>query len=114
MASVDRKILINQKPITSATSTSDVQSLEGQHFGFIGEIIAADVNAATTVAGKIQHSADKQYWHDLISFTDIVGTAGSELKTATACLPNIRSFVTLSGGTKAATVTIRMHYDRYK
>lgn len=102
-------------PATALTnnSTSDEHVLEIGSDKFLATIDATSVNVATTVAAKIQHSHDGTNWFDLVSFTNIAGAAGHEVKQITdSVLPRVRSVVTLSGATKAATVTVVLWFDK--
>lgn len=112
MASVMNEILLPATALT-ATNTGSEKVLETGSDKFLGTITATAVNGATTVAGKIQHSHDGTNWFDLVSFTNIVGTSGQEVKQITdSVLPRVRSVVTLSGATQAATVTVILWFDK--
>lgn len=112
MASVH---MIPLYPSTALTdnATGTAYSLEMKQVDFAGHVIASSVNAATTIASKIQHSPDGSNWYDLVSFTNIVGASGSEVKTISApILSQVRAVITLSGATKAATVKISLFCDK--
>lgn len=114
MASVYNEVLLSPTALTAASNTGTGVLLVDQSTAFIGQIVATSVNAATTIAAKIQHSPDNSTWYDLVSFTNIVGAAGDEIKQITiSVLPYVRSSVTLSGVTKAATVQIKLWYDKW-
>lgn len=66
-------------------------------------------HADTTLDCKIQHSADKLTAVDLVSFTQMTGTEGAELKAITLPIMGfIRAVVTLAGATTEATTTVEM------
>lgn len=97
----------------TATTVGEKKSLENYATGFIAEIIATAVHAATTVTGKIEHSGDGTNWYDLATFAAIAGASGKEIVNVTAhVLPNVRANVTLAGATQEATVTVRLHSQR--
>lgn len=111
MASIMNEYLQPSTALT-ADSTSAAFLLTQNTENFIGTIIATNVNAATTIAAKIQHSPNGSNWFDLVTFTNIVGVAGSEVKQITdSVLPYVRSVVDLSGATQAATVEIKLWFD---
>lgn len=113
MASVANEILINED--LTASANGDSVTLDLRSKAFIGTIDASSVNAATTVAGKIQHSPDKTNWTDAISFTDIVGSDSNEVKQITVnLLPYVRAVVTLTGATQIASVKILLWFDQEK
>lgn len=112
MASVLNEYLQETTALT-ADSTSKGFLLSGRTTDFIGTVVASSVNAATTIAAKIQHSHDNLNWFDLITFTNIVGVSGAQavLAPTGGCLPFVRSVVVLTGATKSATVDIKLWYD---
>lgn len=112
MASVSRIELLPSTALT-ATNTADAKVLEIGSVNFIGWLKATGVNGATTVAAKIQHSANGTDWVDLVSFTSLVGVNGFESKQITDnVLLYVRSVVTLSGATQAATVLVSLYHDK--
>jgi hypothetical protein len=116
MATTSRRELIN-KALT-ASETGEKRSLEPRSQNFLGFIKATSVHAATTVAAKIQHSPNGDDWFDVVSFTNIVGADGSEIKDITAntgkMFANVRAVVTLSGATQQATVEVALWFDENK
>jgi len=113
MASVSRVVLLDSA--LTATRTGDPVSLELYSYAFKGYIAATAVNGATTINAKIQHSADKLNWFDLITFAAIAGVASAEAKDPTVnVLPYVRAVATLTGGVQAATVTVALYFDKVK
>ena len=111
MASLQKKELLNG--ILSNTANGLSKALNLYEKSFVGVIHAIDVDSATTIAGKIQHSDDNENWYDLVSFTSIAGAAGHEHKNISVnVLPYVRGVATLSGTTKLATVTILLFSDK--
>lgn len=121
MAAIAKKVLLDGTSLT-ATTTSDPVVMSNNSDKLIGFIKTANQNAATTVAGKIQHSPNGDDWFDLLTFTNIVGaTPSSELKlpvidsvTVDKCMLHVRAVATLSGATQASDVTIELYYDPNK
>lgn len=112
MASVSRIELLPSTALT-ATATGDSKVLEIGSANFVGWLKATGVNGATTIAAKIQHSANGTDWVDLVAFTNLVGVAGFEVKQITDnVLLYVRTVVTLSGGTQAATVLVSLYHDK--
>lgn len=110
MASTAKQTLIDSQAITAASTTGTTFGMPGRSDYHVGFLKATSVNAATTVTAKIQHSPNGTDWFDLVTFTNIVGTAGSEVVNITAgVLPNIRGTVTLAGATKAATILVEIY-----
>lgn len=116
MASSSKLILVNEA--LTASQTSEVKSLGPRSKKFVAFLLVSAINAATTVAAKIQHSPDGSTWFDLVSFTNLVGVTGSELKQESAfavasspVLGQVRSVVTLSGATQTATVRVDLCFD---
>lgn len=116
MASSSKLILVNEA--LTATNTSATQSLGPRSKKFVAFLLVSVCHADTTVASKIQHSPDGSTWFDLVSFTNIVGTTGNEVKhesaftvASSAVLGQVRSVVTLSGTTKSATVRVDLCFD---
>ena len=95
----------------SATKVGSSFNLVGRSDSHVAYIKAENVNGATTVTGKIQHSPDQINWFDLASFAAIAGVAGSEVVNLTAhVLPNVRANVTLAGGVQTADVTVDIYF----
>jgi hypothetical protein len=115
MASVDFKQLI---PVTALTDnlTGETFNLEMYQSKFVGVLTVSACNAATTVACVIEHSGDGTNWATVGTFTNVVGAAaGNTVQIddgAVHLLPQVRGRVTLSGATKAATVGVRLFYDK--
>lgn len=110
MASVSRLNLINSA--LTATSTGSASTLEARSTEFIGWLDISVINGATTVASKIQHSADGTNFVDLIAFTNAVGAVSRQAVAVTIpVLPYVRAVATLSGVTQTATVSINLYYD---
>lgn len=112
MASVSK---IQLYPSTALTASADgtAKTTEAIQHSFVGWVKATAVNAATTIASKIEHSANGTDWVTLVSFTNIVGTSGFEAKQITdSVLPFVRAVFTLSGATQAATVEMSLYYDK--
>lgn len=109
MASTGKRNLTVQTAL-AANHTGDKVNLDDRDVDLIGWIKADNVHASTTIAAKIEHSADNDVWVDLVSFTNIVGAAGQEAKSIDKALPYVRSSITLSGATKLADVTIDLFY----
>lgn len=114
MASVVKTTLLPATALT-ATNTGETKVLEPFSDKFVGYLHVSAINGATTVASKIQHSADGSNWIDHTSFANLVGVTGFEAVNITASfLPYVRSVVTLSGATQAATVTMSLYFDKIK
>lgn len=110
MSSNGSQVLMDNETL-SATTVGSSFGLVGRSQEHIGFIKAVNVNAATTVTGKIQHSPDGVNWFDLASFGAIAGADGSSIINLTVgVLPNLRANVTLAGATQAADVTVAMYY----
>ena len=116
MASIS-KLTLTSAALTAVTTDSDAKSLQNKCQKFIAWVNVTVCDAATTVSAKLQHSPDKLIWVDVVSFTNIVGTTGSEAKHEAsftgvgALFPNIRAVTTLAGATKAATVEVSLWFD---
>lgn len=114
MAANSKKVFLSSQALT-ASATSDPQTLSAKDKSFIGFLNVTDINAATTLNAKIQHSPDKSTWFDLVSFAALAGVTGNELKFPTTdVLGYVRSVVTLAGATQTATVTLELVYDADK
>jgi hypothetical protein len=113
MASISVINLVNSLAL-AANLTGDAKALSIFQKNFIGVIHCANVNAATTVAAKIEHSDDGVNWFDAVSFTNIVGaSANHEQKQVTInLLQYVRANITLSGTTKLADVKINLCHDK--
>jgi hypothetical protein len=112
MASVDKITLLSSTALTD-NATGTAQALELKQRDFVAYISATAVNGATTVAAKVQHSADGTNLLDAVTFTSIAGATGREAKAFTIPLmPYVRATVTLTGATKAATVAIDLFFDK--
>jgi hypothetical protein len=110
MASNGSQVLMDNETL-SATTVGNSFNLVGRSQEHVAFIKAENVNGATTVAGKVEHSPDGTNWFDLATFGNIVGTSGSEVVNLTVgVLPNVRANVTLSGATQAADVTVSVFY----
>lgn len=95
----------------SATKVGDHFSLPPKSQEHVAVLKAANVNGATTVTGKVEHSFNGVDWFDLANFAALVGVAGAEVINITVgVLSQIRANVTLAGGTQAADVTVGVHY----
>ena len=118
MAAVARLKLIQSALTDSATGTS--YSLGGRANSFAAWLNVSACHASTTVNAKLQHSPDGTNWIDLVSFTAIAGTTGTEAKYqasftgAGVVFPNVRAVVTLAGATKSATVLVALYFDDNK
>lgn len=112
MASVVRVQLVSSA--LTATETGSGVSLEPASQAFVGWLRVSAINGATTLNAKIQHSADKSNWVDLVSFTALVGVTGTEAKEITfaGVLPFVRGVVTLAGATQTATVDLALYHDK--
>ena len=112
MALVNKHVFLSAVALTgNNTSSSKALQLYDKNFGMT--IVSTSQHADTTVAAKIQHSNDNTNWHDLASFTNIVGASGGAeyVDITSNVLQYVRSVVTLSGATKQATVSIALSYD---
>ena len=111
MASTNKLSLVSQ-PALAANYTSAAQSLQPRSIDLIGVINCLNVDAATTVDAKVQHSPDNIIWFDLITFTSVVGVASNELKNVSVpVLTYVRAVVTLSGTTKLADVYVDLYLN---
>lgn len=115
MASNQKQNLITQTAVSAASTTSASFNIPARSRKFAGILTAANVNAATTVSCKIQHSPDKVNWYDYITFTDIVGAAGVGLGSPASydppVLPYLQAVITLSGATKLSDVTVDIWFQ---
>lgn len=110
MASNAKQTLMDNETLSATTAGSSF-NLIGRSDRHVGFIKAANVNAATTVTGVIQHSPNGIDWFTLATFAAIAGAAGSEVVNITAgVLPNVRANVTLAGATQAADVTMDIYF----
>lgn len=110
MASSLKKNLIDSKALT-ADFSSDWLALEPNQDEICFWLSVTSQHADTTLDAKIEHSPDKVNSKDLVSFTQQTGTEGSELKgIALPIMGFVRVSVTLTGTTKAATVSADMLY----
>lgn len=113
MASVSR-VELKSGALTASANGSSI-ALESFSKSFVGWLHVSACHAATTVAAKIQHSADGTNWVDLETFTNVVGTTGVQAGQITeAVLPFVRGAVTLSGATQSATVLMSLYFDKEK
>jgi hypothetical protein len=111
MASVTKVSLLASTALV-ASNNGTAAVLESLSTDFIGWLSVTVNDGATTVASKIQHSADGSNWVDLAAFTNVVNTTGTQALQITAnALPYVRSVVTLSG-TPSATVAISLYHDK--
>ncbi len=103
-------MLVNAQALT-ASLTTEAQALDTVEVDLIGCIVATAIHADTTVTAKIQTSCDNVTWFDLIAFTAITDTSGSEIKIPTSLygLSLVRASVALSGSTLQATVTLTLN-----
>lgn len=109
MGSNGKQVLMSET--LSATKVGSSFNLVGRSQEHVAFLKAENVNGATTVTGKIEHSPNGVDWFDLASFTALVGVAGSEVVNITAgVLPNIRANVTLAGATQAADLTVEIYF----
>lgn len=112
MASVG-KVTLQASTALTASADGTAKILEQKSTGFVGWLKASAVNGATTIATKIQHSANGTDWVDLGSFTNLVGVSGFEaIQITSSVLPYVRSKVTLTGATQAATVDVSLYLDK--
>lgn len=113
MALLQSLVLVDTTALAAASTTTTAVSLPPKSYHFLGRIKARNVNGATTVTGKIQHSPDNVVWYDAISFTPIVGANGDELvaPTLSNLFLNIRAVVTLAGTTKLSDVLLELYFD---
>ena len=115
MASVNRLELIPVTALTAATNNGERKSLGIFDCNFVAWAKTTVINGATTVAAKIQHSANGTDWEDVVAFTNLVGTLGFESKQITInLLPHVRAVVALSGVTLAATTQVALYNDKIK
>lgn len=113
MASVYRVELLSTTALT-AVNNGTAKVLEAHSDKFVGWLNVSVNDGATTVAAKIQHSADGTNWEDLASFTNVVNVTSTEaIQIALAVLPHVRSVVTPTG-TPAATVAVALYHDKVK
>lgn len=114
MASTAKLQLLNTAGST-ATATGTSLSVQPKSKGFIAYQKLANLDAATTVVGKIQHSPDNATWFDLKSFTSYAGSSGpatSETQQITdAVYPYVRAVATITGVTKLADVLIELYFQ---
>jgi hypothetical protein len=109
MSSNGKQVLMNET--LSATKAGSSFNLVGRSQEHVAFLKAENVNAATTVTGKIEHSPDGTNWFDLATFAAIAGVAGSEIVNITVgVLPNVRANVTLAGGVQAADLTVEVYF----
>lgn len=114
MASVNR-IVLQEATLLTATTTSTAKSIELLHHFFVPWLNVTTANGATTIAAKIQHSANGTHWVDLVTFANIVGTTGVQAPQGPYfVLPFVRSVVTLTGVTLSATVEVALYTDKYR
>lgn len=117
MASNQKINLVTKVALAGNFTTLTPASLPAKANQMIGHIVAANVNAATTIAAKIQHSPDKVNWYDYLSFTNIVGAAGAQAISTTSfdvpAFQYVQAVVTLSGSTKLADVTIDLWHQLF-
>lgn len=117
MASVDFKQLI---PVTALTDSliGETYNLEMFQSKFVGVLTVSACDPATTVAGVIKHSGDSVNWTTVGTFTNVVGTTGGNIvqiaDNNVHLLPQVRAEITLSGATKAATVGVKLFYDKLR
>jgi hypothetical protein len=98
----------------TASNTSEKQSISSSTDSFLGWIDVSVNDGATTVAAKLQHSPDGTNWVDLVAFTNVVNTTGTEVKAITGSVfGHVRSVVTLTG-TPSATVKVQLWFDAHK
>jgi hypothetical protein len=114
MASDQKKNLITVLAASSNPVSAQLNMAPRSH-QLIAHIVAANVNAATTIAAKIQHSPDKIHWYDYITFTNIVGAAGFQALPTTsrdlAVFAYVQAVVVLTGATKLADITVDIWYE---
>jgi hypothetical protein len=119
MASVSRVGLVSGA--LTGSSTGEAKTLGPRAQKFIGYLNVSAINGATTLDAKLQHSADKVNWIDVVSFTQKVGTTGVEAKHESqfavanqGLFSYVRGVVTLAGGVTTATVQLDLWYDEMK
>jgi hypothetical protein len=112
MASVARLNLISGALV--ATTNGSTKVLEALSENFVAWLNVSANDGSTTVAAKLQHSADGTNWVDLGSaFTNVVNTTGVQaLQLNVNILPYVRGVATLTG--VSATVEISLYYDKKK
>jgi hypothetical protein len=112
MAAVNKLTFYSAQALTAASNVTSQQNTEVRFADFLGVLIVSACNGATTVATLIEHSPDGSNWFTLCAFTNVVGTTGKEvIKPTVPVLPFVRGSVTLSGVTKAATVSLELFYS---
>jgi len=90
----------------------DFKNLGTSYAKFIGVIKCANVDAATTVTGKIQHSHDGLVWTSICDFAAITATLFEHKQITVNVLPLVRAIFTLAGTTKLADVKIDLYFDK--
>jgi len=114
MASTQKNILENGTTIV-ATGVGTKQSTKDRSDKFIGFLKATNVNAATTLDVKIQHSPNGTDWFDLATFAQLVGVNGQEaIQITVSVFPNLRGDYTLVGATQSADILLELYSDNGK
>jgi hypothetical protein len=109
MSSNAKQTLMNES--LTASADGDSFNLPGRGDSHIAFLKAENVNGATTVNAKIQHSPNGVDWFDLASFAALAGVNGSEVVNITAhVLPQLRASVTLVGATQEADALIEIYF----
>ncbi len=118
MASYQKLNLATEAALSATTTVGTAVNISSKAKKMIGHIAAANVDSATTITAKIQHSPDKTLWYDYIAFTAIVGSAANnELKLPSATgidipiFPYVRSSIALAGVTKLADVIVDLWFE---
>lgn len=99
--------------VSVAAVNGETMSLPPRAKQLIGHINVSAINAATTVTALIQHSPDGIKWYTYLAFTAIAAAINSEAiyPANQPVFPYVRSTFTLTGGTKSATVDIKLYFE---
>jgi len=97
MASVANVILLNETNLSGNKISESVSLQEGSD-KFIASLKMANKSGTPTLAGKIEHSTDKNTWHTLYTFTGLTNNGVEIGQISANVLPNVRANLTLSGG----------------